>query len=89
MSSSELLSIAAVLLANCRKGCVWPGTSTHLSHPRQVVKWTTDDDRAAGSRCGGRRTWLAVAGRQVGIGGIVGGDGEWKGQVEWATASGS
>jgi hypothetical protein len=33
-------------------------------------------------------TWLAVAGKHVGTASSVGGGARWKGQVEWATASG-
>jgi hypothetical protein len=62
MSSSELMSIVVVMLANGRTCCVRPGMSTLPSHSRQVVKWMTGDGCVAGSRCGGRRTWLAAVG---------------------------
>jgi hypothetical protein len=68
ISSSELLTIVAPLLANDRTCCVFLGMSTRPSAPTAGEE--VDGRRAARRTRGGRggRTWLALAGEQVGGG---------------------
>jgi hypothetical protein len=47
--SSELLSIAVLVLANNQTGCAWGGTTARSSHPKMVLKWTAGGDGRAGS----------------------------------------
>jgi hypothetical protein len=79
LSSSELLSISALMLANGRTGCTRLGRTACSSHPTVVLKWTAGDDPRWTRGEVKRGAFFGRLGQQLGTGGGRGSAGEGKG----------